>query len=100
MATSPKTAMQRETDYSSQSSTDYVRAENLRTPEEIAAKIVRLAEHTDAGTVQVNFNRGAMPQEMFVEQIRRFGRDVLPILQAHQITHVPGADHVSHRVPA
>jgi hypothetical protein len=32
-----------------------------------------------------------MPQEMFVEQIRRFARDVLPIVQAHQITKVPAA---------
>jgi hypothetical protein len=66
------------------------------TPAEVSKKIICLAEHTGAGTVQVNFNRGAMPQEMFVEQIRRFARDVLLILQAPQITHVPGADHVSH----
>jgi hypothetical protein len=33
-----------------------------------------------------------MPQEMFLEQIRRFARDVLPILQSHQITHVPAAE--------
>ena len=83
-----ETAMQRETGYSSASSTDYVRAENLRsaefnrgdfrnmtmadmekmadrlpwgTPAEVAVKIIRLADHTGAGTVQVNFNRGAMP---------------------------------------
>ena len=111
-----ETAMQRQTGYSTASSTDYVREENLRaaefnrgdfrnmtmadmeklaerlpwgTAEEVAAKIIRLAEHTGAGTVQVNFNRGAMPQEMFVEQIRRFGRDVLPILPAHEIKTVP-----------
>ena len=35
---------------------------------------------------------GALPNDMFGEQIRRFGRDVLPILQAHQITHVPAAE--------
>jgi alkanesulfonate monooxygenase SsuD/methylene tetrahydromethanopterin reductase-like flavin-dependent oxidoreductase (luciferase family) len=114
-----ETAKQRETGYSSTSSTDYVRPENRRaaefnrgdfrdmtmadlenvaerlpwgTPDEVAGKIIRLAEHTGAGTVQVNFNRGAMPQEMFLEQIRRFARDVLPILQAHQITHVPAAE--------
>ncbi len=118
-----ETAMQRQTGYSSAESTDYVRTENLRaaefnrgdfrnmtmadmermadrlpwgTPEEVAAKIIRLAEHTGAGTVQVNFNRGAMPQEMFVEQIRRFARDVLPILQAHEIKHVPGGCDVPH----
>jgi alkanesulfonate monooxygenase SsuD/methylene tetrahydromethanopterin reductase-like flavin-dependent oxidoreductase (luciferase family) len=113
-----ETAIQRETGYSTASSTDYVRAENLRaaefnrgdfrnmtmadmekladrmpwgTPQEVADKIIRLANHTGAGTVQVNFNRGAMPQEMFLEQIRRFARDVLPILQAHKIDHVPAA---------
>jgi hypothetical protein len=32
-----------------------------------------------------------MPHEMFVEQIRRFAKDVLPALQAHQITTVPFA---------
>ncbi len=117
-----ETAKQRETGYSSTSSTDYVRAENLRaaefnrgdfrnmtmadmekmadrlpwgTPAEVAEKLIRLAEHTGAGTVQVNFNRGAMPQEMFVEQIRRFARDVLPIVQAHQITKVPAAEAVT-----
>ena len=113
-----ETAIQRETGYSTASSTDYVRAENLRaaafnrgdfrnmtmadmekladrmpwgTPQDVAEKIIRLANHTGAGTVQVNFNRGAMPQEMFLEQIRRFARDVLPILQAHKIDHVPAA---------
>jgi hypothetical protein len=30
-----------------------------------------------------------MPHEMFVEQIRRFAKDVLPALQAHAITTVP-----------
>jgi len=114
-----ETSMQRETGYSTSSSTDYVRPENLRaaefnrgdfrnmteadvekiaerlpwgTPAEVADKIIRLAEHTGAGTVQINFNRGAMPQEMFVEQIKRFARDVLPIVQAHQITTVPAAE--------
>ena len=55
------------------------------TPAEVAEKLIRLAEHTGAGTVQVNFNRGAMPQEMFLNQIRRFGTEVLPILQKHEI---------------
>ena len=113
-----ETARQRETGYSTANSTDYVSAENLKaaefnrgdfrnmtmadiekmadrlpwgTPEEVAAKMIRLAEHTGAGTVQVNFNRGAMPQEMFIEQLRRFARDVLPILRAHKIEAVPAA---------
>ena len=34
----------------------------------------------------VSLNRGAMPQEMFMHQIQRFGSKVLPALQAHQVT--------------
>jgi alkanesulfonate monooxygenase SsuD/methylene tetrahydromethanopterin reductase-like flavin-dependent oxidoreductase (luciferase family) len=116
-----ETSRQRETGYTSGSSTDYVRPENLHaaehsrsdfrnmtmedverladrlpwgTPQEVAGQLIRLAEHTGAGTFQVNFNRGAMPQEMFLEQIRRFARDVLPILQRHQITRVPASEDV------
>jgi alkanesulfonate monooxygenase SsuD/methylene tetrahydromethanopterin reductase-like flavin-dependent oxidoreductase (luciferase family) len=111
-----ETQRQRETGYSTDNSTDYVRPENLRaaehnradfrnmtmadvehlaerlpwgTPQEVADRLIKLAEHTGAGTIQVSFNRGAMPQDMFMEQIRRFARDVLPILQRHQITKVP-----------
>jgi alkanesulfonate monooxygenase SsuD/methylene tetrahydromethanopterin reductase-like flavin-dependent oxidoreductase (luciferase family) len=117
-----ETARQRETGYTSDASTDYVRPENLRaaehnradfrnmtmadverlaermpwgTPQEVAERLIRLAEHTGASTIQVNFNRGAMPQEMFLEQIRRFARDVLPILQRHQITRVPAAEDLA-----
>jgi hypothetical protein len=32
---------------------------------------------------------------MFVEQIRRFAKDVLPALQAHQITTVPLASEAA-----
>jgi hypothetical protein len=61
-------------------------------PQDVAARIIALAEHTGAGSVQINLNRGAMPHEMFIEQIRRFARDVLPLLQAHQIMSVPAAE--------
>jgi alkanesulfonate monooxygenase SsuD/methylene tetrahydromethanopterin reductase-like flavin-dependent oxidoreductase (luciferase family) len=117
-----ETSRQRETGYTSTASTDYVRPENLHaaehsrsdfrnmtmddvarladrlpwgTPQEVAERLIRLAEHTGAGTLQVNFNRGAMPQDMFLEQIRRFARDVLPILQRHQITRVPAAEELA-----
>ena len=36
-------------------------------------------------------NLGAMPYDLFLEQIRRFGREVLPKLQAHQVRRVPAA---------
>ncbi len=39
----------------------------------------------------VNMNRGAMPQEMSMERIRRFGAEVLPALQAHTV--VTRAEH-------
>jgi hypothetical protein len=42
--------------------------------------------------VQISLNRGAMPQEMFLEQIRRFARDVLPLLQAHEVKLAPAAE--------
>jgi hypothetical protein len=32
---------------------------------------------------------------MFMHQIRRFAREVLPALQAHEVTGVPLADEVS-----
>ena len=47
------------------------------------------AEGVGANTLLLNFNRGAMPHALFMEQLRRFGAEVLPVLQAHQITQVP-----------
>ena len=66
-------------------------AENLPwgTAAEVRERIIEAAEHAGAATVQLSFNRGVMPHEMFVEQIRRFAQDVLPALQAHEITAVP-----------
>ena len=49
-------------------------------------RIIDAADHAGANTVLVNMNRGAMPQEMFMQQIQRFGSEVLPALQAHQVT--------------
>ena len=65
------------------------------TPDEVAQRIIGLADHTGANTVQIGFNRGAMPQEMFLEQIRRFARDVLPRVQAHEVKRVPAAEEVT-----
>ena len=58
-------------------------------PAEVRERIIGAAEHAGADTVLVNMNRGAMPHEMFMEQIRRFGTEVLPALQAHTVTAVP-----------
>lgn len=60
--------------------------------DEVRAKIIEQADEAGAGTIQVMLNRGAMPQEMFLEQIRRFAAEVMPALQAHQVTRVPLAE--------
>ena len=57
--------------------------------EEVSQRIIEDADNAGASTVLVNMNRGAMPQEMFLEQIRRFAREVLPKLQAHEVRAVP-----------
>jgi len=108
--------LQQQAGYLSSSSFDYVRPENLvgvsgareryrsltmdglerlaeempwGTPDEARQRIIDEADHAGASTVLINVNRGAMPQEMFMEQLRRFGSEVLPALQAHQVTTAP-----------
>jgi hypothetical protein len=36
-----------------------------------------------------------LPHDLHLEQVRRFGREVLPKLQAHQVTRVPAAEAVA-----
>ncbi|MEE2760910.1 MAG: LLM class flavin-dependent oxidoreductase [Pseudomonadota bacterium] len=114
-----ETNQQRKLGYVTGSSSDYVRPENLitaarnradfrnmtmedvanqaenapwGTPEEVTERIIETAEHAGAHTVQISLNRGAMPHEMFIEQIRLFADKVLPAVQAHKIASVPLAD--------
>jgi alkanesulfonate monooxygenase SsuD/methylene tetrahydromethanopterin reductase-like flavin-dependent oxidoreductase (luciferase family) len=114
-----ETAAQRKVGYVSQTSTDYVRPENQRaaallredfrnmtiadvermaetmpwgTPAEVAERIIAQAEAAGANTVQIGFNRGAMPHDMFMNQIKRFAAEVLPRLQAHEVRTVPLAE--------
>ena len=121
-----ETEIQRQHGYVSAQSTDYVRPENLRqaaharedyrnmtmaelerraehmpwgTADEVAERLIAEAEATGANTLLVSLNRGAMPQEMFLEQIRRFGREVMPRLQAHAVTRVPVAEELGLGVP-
>jgi alkanesulfonate monooxygenase SsuD/methylene tetrahydromethanopterin reductase-like flavin-dependent oxidoreductase (luciferase family) len=117
-----ETSVAKTTGYVTDASLDYIRPENLRlaarsredfrsmtmkdverfaedapwgTADEVRDKIIAAAEHAGAETVLVSMNRGAMPQEMFLEQIRRFAREVLPALHAHKITRVPAAEEVA-----
>lgn len=117
-----ETSVAKTTGYVTDSSMDYIRPENLRsaararadfrnmtmddvaraaedqpwgTPDEVRDRLIAIAEQTGAETVLVSMNRGAMPQDMFLNQIRRFAAEVLPALQAHKITRVPAAEEVA-----
>jgi predicted oxidoreductase len=65
------------------------------TPAEVTERIIAIADAAGANMVQIGFNRGAMPHDMFIEQIRRFARDVLPALQAHEVRRVPAAEEMA-----
>ena len=114
-----ETSLQRQAGYATQSSTDYVRPENLRAAEharenfrgmtmtdvarlaermpwgtaaEVIERIKAITDHTGANMIQISLNRGVLPQEMFLEQIRRFASEVLPALKAHEVTRVTLAE--------
>src|SRR5699024_4204422 len=55
------------------------------TPQEVIDRLIDDADHAGANTMMIQFNRGALPQELFLIQIRRFAAEVLPALQAHQV---------------
>lgn len=105
--------LQQQAGYVSASSLDYVRPENREvaqrprssyrdqtladierqaenwawgTADEVRERILDAAKSAGAGKVMVQMNRGAMPQEMFLEQIRRFAREVLPDIQKQEIS--------------
>ena len=52
---------------------------------EVAERLIQTVEEAGANSIMLQMNLGAMPHAQFLEQIRRFGRDVLPILQAHEV---------------
>jgi hypothetical protein len=64
-------------------------------PDEVTERIIAAADSAGAGNLQISLNRGVLPHEMFMEQIRRFARDVLPRLQAHRVERVPVAEEVA-----
>ena len=65
------------------------------TPDEVAEGIIREVEATGAGTVLLMPSVGAMPQKMFLNQIRRIGEEVLPRLKAHNMKMVPAAEAIT-----
>ncbi len=64
----------------------------IGTPDEVAQRIIDEANDAGAGTVLLICNRGAMPTEMFRNQIKRLGEEVLPRLQAHGVKVSPHAE--------
>jgi hypothetical protein len=58
---------------------------------EVTERLIDTAEHVGADSLLLNMNLGAVPHELHLEQVRRFGREVLPRLQAHRVTRVPAA---------
>jgi hypothetical protein len=114
--------LQRQAGYSSAASTDYVSPENQQaaqfaradfrsltmaeverqaeqmpwgTAAEVTERIIEAAESAGADNVQISLNRGVLPHEMFMAQIRRFAGEVLPALQAHRVKRVPLAEEVA-----
>ena len=59
---------------------------------EVTERLIATAEHAGANVLLLNLNLGALPHDLHLEQVRRFGREVLPKLQAHQVTRVPAAE--------
>ena len=59
---------------------------------DVGDRLIEGAERMGANYLLLNMNVGAMAYEVFLEQIRRFGKDVLPRLQAHQVKRVPAAE--------
>jgi alkanesulfonate monooxygenase SsuD/methylene tetrahydromethanopterin reductase-like flavin-dependent oxidoreductase (luciferase family) len=61
------------------------------TADEVTSKLIAEADALGSSTLLVGLNRGAMPGEQFKSQIRRFAAEVLPALQAHEVTQVTPA---------
>jgi alkanesulfonate monooxygenase SsuD/methylene tetrahydromethanopterin reductase-like flavin-dependent oxidoreductase (luciferase family) len=113
-----ETALQRQTGYVSDASLDYVRPENLHeaarlrenfrnltmpdvekraetmpwgTADEVAERLLEVVKRTGAGVVHLRMNTGALPHELFMNQIKLFAEKVLPRLQAYEPKEVPAA---------
>ncbi len=72
-------------------------AENMPigTAKEVTERIIAECDDAGADSVLLICNRAHLPQEMFLNQIRRIGAEVLPHLQAHQVRSVPHAEGVA-----
>ena len=67
----------------------------IGTADEVVERIIAECDDAGANNVLLVCNRGHLPQEMYLNQIRRIGKEVLPRLQAHQVTFVPHAERLA-----
>jgi len=58
-------------------------------PEEVRQRLLDDADRAGANIFLLGINRGAMPHEMFMHQLRWFAKEVLPALQAHEVKPRP-----------
>ena len=110
-----ETDQQRRDGYLSENAYDYVRPENRVTrtranlrhmtmddlkkdpnlawgsADEVTTKLIGYADAIGCNTLLVSLNRGSMPSDLFKAQIRRFAKEVLPALQAHEVKQVTAA---------
>lgn len=63
----------------------------LGTADEIVERICAECDDAGANNVLLVCNRGDMPHDKYMNQVRRIGQEVLPRLQAHNVTVVPHA---------
>ncbi|MXO59961.1 LLM class flavin-dependent oxidoreductase [Altererythrobacter salegens] len=63
----------------------------LGTADEIVERITAECDDAGANNVLLVINRGDMPHGKYMNQIKRIGEEVLPRLQAHNVTVVPHA---------
>ncbi|MCL6561507.1 MAG: LLM class flavin-dependent oxidoreductase [Firmicutes bacterium] len=61
-------------------------------PDTVRDQILQVMNDTGANVLLINLNRGALPHELFMRQIRRFAQEVLPALKAHEVLTVPAVE--------
>ena len=59
--------------------------------DEVRDKLIALGDALGCNTLLLSMNMGTMPSAQFKAQLRRFAADVLPALQAHEVSDVPPA---------
>jgi alkanesulfonate monooxygenase SsuD/methylene tetrahydromethanopterin reductase-like flavin-dependent oxidoreductase (luciferase family) len=63
--------------------------------DEVTEKLIAEAEALGSNTLLLAMNRGAMPNDQFMAQLRRFAKEVMPALHAHEVTRVRPAEGVA-----